>query len=183
MGASEVGGQAARDQDRPQPVVPEDQHGRWPRREIRPVGETARGRGDLCVHADRGRIEGVTRTRSLRGPTTHARGIGEPGIAPLEPSPACGRGLGEGFASSKTRSWQQSAESIRMHARFDAMPPTPNAACGITCAIVGSAVSSSSSRRRSADALRTSHAWSAASSLKLMADNTGTSSTPTEQDI
>ena len=53
LGAGQMGGEAARDQDRPQPAAAQDQHGRRPRRQVGPVGEAARGRGDLRVHPDR----------------------------------------------------------------------------------------------------------------------------------
>ena len=59
LGAGQVGGEAARDQDRRQSPPAQDQHGRGPRRKIGPLGGTSRGRRDLCIHPDRGE---VTRT-------------------------------------------------------------------------------------------------------------------------
>ena len=47
LGAGQVGGEAAGDQDRRQPAVAQDQHGRGPRRQVGPLGEAARSGGDL----------------------------------------------------------------------------------------------------------------------------------------
>ena len=57
-----MGGEAARDQDRRQSAAAQDQHGRGPWRQVGPLGEAARGRGDLRVHPDAGRSD-ATRLR------------------------------------------------------------------------------------------------------------------------
>src|SRR5689334_7619015 len=52
LGTGEVGREAARQQDRPELIVPEDQHGRGSRRQVRPLGQAARSRRDLRLHPD-----------------------------------------------------------------------------------------------------------------------------------
>src|SRR5205085_5809297 len=47
-----MGAEAARDQDGCQSPVPQDQHGRGPRRQVGALGEASRGGGNLRVHFD-----------------------------------------------------------------------------------------------------------------------------------
>src|SRR3954452_20317064 len=59
-----MGREAARDQDRRQSPPAQDQHGRRPWRQIRPLGAAPRNRRSLCLRADadgRGRVKAFER--------------------------------------------------------------------------------------------------------------------------
>ena len=69
LGAGEVGGEAARDEDRQQPAVSEDQHGRRPRRQLGTLRAAAGDGLPVRVHARRRRPRRVHHPRRglLRG--------------------------------------------------------------------------------------------------------------------
>ena len=65
LGADEVGGQAARDEDGRQSALLQGQHGRRARRQLGPLRSPARGCLPRCLHPRRGRTEPTSLDRAM----------------------------------------------------------------------------------------------------------------------